>query len=287
MVELETTPETIQRIYKRYEDTVSDWRRPHLGASVIGHPCDRYKWFTFRWAAAPSFPGRLLRLFQTGHREEARVIQDLRDIGIEVYDKMPDSDDDTQIRYESWGGHYAGSLDGIGRGFPEAPVTWHVLEMKTMKTSVFQALSKSCVRDTMPQHYIQMQQYMAWSGLTRAYYFAVCKETDDIYGERVPEDPDMQSRIAINAEIVIFRDRPHPVDDRKFGPTTFECRYCQFRPICWENGCMEHNCRTCMYSRPDRDGLWVCRKKDAYLSTEHQKEGCDDHDQIDIRSDIL
>src|SRR6188472_1125091 len=66
-----------------------DWRRNHLGASIIGHDCDRYLWLSFRWALNPQHEGRLLRLFSRGDREEAWIVQDLRDAGFSVVDRDP------------------------------------------------------------------------------------------------------------------------------------------------------------------------------------------------------
>ena len=59
--------------------------RPHLGASLIGHECDRYLWLTFRWAKLAEFEGRLLRLFDRGNREEPRIHEELRGIGVELH----------------------------------------------------------------------------------------------------------------------------------------------------------------------------------------------------------
>lgn len=58
--------------------------RPHLGGSLIGRPCDRELWYSFRWAAKPSHEARMLRLFARGQREEAQFIRYLRRIGLEV-----------------------------------------------------------------------------------------------------------------------------------------------------------------------------------------------------------
>ena len=63
-----------------------DGPRWHLGASIIGNPCSRYLWFIFRWALHEKFTGRMQRLFNRGHREEARFIEWLRGIGFEVWD---------------------------------------------------------------------------------------------------------------------------------------------------------------------------------------------------------
>jgi hypothetical protein len=50
--------------------------RPHLGASLIGKECARQLWYTFRWVSSTSHRGQLLRLFRTGHLEEARMVSD-------------------------------------------------------------------------------------------------------------------------------------------------------------------------------------------------------------------
>ena len=47
--------------------------------------CDRAIWYAFRWAHPPTaYDGRMLRLFRTGDREEARLIEELRAIGCVV-----------------------------------------------------------------------------------------------------------------------------------------------------------------------------------------------------------
>ena len=63
---------TTAEIYKWYASKPQS-HREHLGASLIGAECDRYLWQSFRWVALPQFEGRILRLFDTGTREEARV----------------------------------------------------------------------------------------------------------------------------------------------------------------------------------------------------------------------
>jgi hypothetical protein len=52
-----------------------DKPRPHMGASILGHACDRWIWLQFRMAVRQQFPGRILRLFRRGHAEEASIIQ--------------------------------------------------------------------------------------------------------------------------------------------------------------------------------------------------------------------
>ena len=80
--------------------------RGHIGASLLGHRCDRYLWLQFRWAAQEKFPGRILRLFRRGQNEEATVLADLKRIGCAL------RPGDGQERV-SFGSHVSGSLDGI------------------------------------------------------------------------------------------------------------------------------------------------------------------------------
>ena len=114
---------TIAAIIDEVHESRIEDPRPHMGASILGHPCDRWLWLSFRWAVIEPFPGRILRLFRRGHNEEASVISDLRSIGVDVRS--------SQHRV-TLGGHVSGSLDGvIESGLPGAEKTRHVLEIKT------------------------------------------------------------------------------------------------------------------------------------------------------------
>lgn len=58
--------------------------RNHLGGSMIGKNCERELMYSFRWSMRPTFDGRMLRLFERGHKEEFRFVNFLRMIGINV-----------------------------------------------------------------------------------------------------------------------------------------------------------------------------------------------------------
>jgi len=69
---------TLDAIYRAYEAKADRTQRGYLGMSTMGNECDRAIWYAFRWAHPPEqLDGRKLRLFQTGHREEARMLDDL------------------------------------------------------------------------------------------------------------------------------------------------------------------------------------------------------------------
>ena len=78
---------TLSAIYAAYEADRGDGFRDHLGASLIGKTCERALWFDFRWVTPAQFPGRILRLFETGQLEEARLVRNLRATGATVLDR--------------------------------------------------------------------------------------------------------------------------------------------------------------------------------------------------------
>ena len=83
----------------------------------------------------------MLRLFETGRLEEERLVRNLRRIGVTVLDVDPETG--RQWHVQAHGGHFGGSLDGVGLGILEAPRTWHVLEFKTHNAKSFAELKRT------------------------------------------------------------------------------------------------------------------------------------------------
>ena len=263
---------TATAIVKWYEAKPQQ-HRPHLGASIIGHKCERYIWLTWRWALKPTFPGRVLRMFDTGSREESRLVAELRGIGAEVWDTNPETGQ--QWRVSAFNGHFSGALDGVAKGLPEAPKTPAVLEFKTHNNKSFNDLVKKRVKESKPQHYAQMTGYMGLMDIDRALYMAVNKDTDDVYVEWVHFDADEFARIMDRARRLIEATTPpwRISTDKDF----FECKYCSFWNHCHGGQVAEANCRTCVHSSPVEDGQWKCSAKNMILAEHEQRRGCDEH----------
>jgi len=256
--------------------------RGYLGASAIGHHCERMLWYDFRLCIARDFPGRLYRLFNTGDREEERMVEELRGIGCEVHDVDENGE---QFGFKDLGGHFSGHCDGTGLGILEAPKTWHVLEFKTHNDKSFKKLQKEGVEKSKPQHYAQMMIYMGQMGLKRALYQAKNKNDDDLYIERIRFDSKVYKRFMAKAERVI-RSSPPPVRcaDR---PDTFACKWCDAYKLCWGTSDVavplpSKTCRTCCHVTPEIDegedyARWSCALHQKDISFEEQQVGCDSH----------
>ena len=268
----ETQHTTAAAIVRWYESKPQE-HRPHMGASLIGHACERSVWLTWRWALKPEFSGRILRLFSTGQREEARLLEELRGIGAQVWDRDPDTGD--QFRVSALNGHFSGSLDGVAKGLPEAPKSTAVLEFKTHSNKSFNDLVKKGVRESKPQHYDQMTVYMGLMEIDRAMYIGVNKDTDDMHTEWVHFDSDRYAVLMARAERLVGMTEPPPriSEDAAY----FTCKMCSFWKHCHNGQAAEANCRTCCYASPVEDAAWRCDKHSKQLTHAEQLAGCKQH----------
>jgi rubrerythrin len=249
------TPETVKRIFAWYQARRKPAHRPHLGGSQIGAECSRALFYQFRWADTPDHDGRVLRLFETGDREERRVIDNLRAIGVTVWDRDPETG--KQIAFTAHGGHFALSLDGVVEGLPESGKP-HTLEIKTMNERNFGTLERDGLQKAKPIYWAQCQIGMHMAGLDRCLFIAVNKNDDSIYAERVKIDHETGAKLLAKAAAIIFAERPPPRINE--DPSFYICRFCDYRHVCHEGKPPEVNCRTCAHSTPEKDGSWSCAK---------------------------
>ncbi|MHA2248607.1 MAG: oxidoreductase [Candidatus Hodarchaeales archaeon] len=269
MVALPTQDLTIAAIYKSYEDReAAQKRRTYLGGSQIGEECRRMLWYSFRWVRRPAFPGRILRLFDTGHREEERIIADLRAVGCEVLDKDPNTDE--QWEYVACEGHLMTHLDGVVLGLLESPKTWHLLECKTSNAKGFTQITKHGCAKAKPVHVAQIQLMMGLAGLKRAAYYVQNKDTDDLHQERIKYDSKAYKALIAKANAIIKAESP----PERIGkdPSFFKCKFCDYSDFCFGKEFPDVNCRTCVHSSPVKDGKWACARE--FVTT---NEGCTEH----------
>ena len=272
---------TAHAVLANIEATQDMAHRPHLGASIIGHACERFLWLTFRWTKAQRWEGRMLRLFEIGRRAELRFVEELRAAGVTVED-MDARGQQYRVSAESCGGHFGGSMDAAAQGVPEAPRAWHVCEFKTHNDKSFRDLQSKGVQKAKPLHYAQMQVYMGLTGMDRALYYAENKNDASLYTERVHFDKDEFKRLLSRAERVIGAAEPAPRISA--DPSWFECKFCHFHPLCHGDEAPQANCRTCAHSTPELNGesRWSCAARQADIDLEQQRTGCRGHRVIPI-----
>lgn len=268
---------TIQTLIDAHHERGQEPPRPHMGASELGHACDRWLWLKFRWAVVEKHSGRLLRLFRRGHMEEATILKDLRAIGLEIRETTG-----SQARVD-FGSHVSGSVDAIvDSGVPEAPKKPHVAEFKTHSKKSFDDVEKNGVEKAKRTHFIQMQTYMHGLGIDRALYVAVCKDDDRIYTERVRYDREVAERaIARGQRLALADEMPPPLST---DPTWYECKWCPAHKVCHEGlgVTAPQSCRSCAHSTAMPDSTWRCERHNADgIPLGFQRTGCADYELHD------
>lgn len=269
---------TVTAIYSWWGGELDRLSR-RLGASQIGRECERELWYSFRWCGSGAkFDGRMKRLFNRGHREEAVFTEELRAIGLQVHDLDPSTGQ--QFEFTACGGHFVAKIDGVGLGVIEAPKTWHVIGYKTINAKGHASLTKDGVQKAKPEHYAQNQIEMRLASLERTLYLSVCKDNDEIHGERIRYDEAYAARLEQKAERVIYS--PEPLSRLSEDAAFWKCKGCHFAVTCHGNKLPKPSCRTCLHATPERDGdgRWSCAKWGSDIPLDAQAEGCEQHRYI-------
>ena len=217
--------------------------RTYLGASRLGHACERALQFEF--AGAPKdegadFSGQTLRIFAIGHQLEDLAIRWLRAAGIDLVTQKRDGG---QFGFSVAGGRIRGHVDGIIADAPAAlgmrvPALW---ECKTMNAKNWRACVKDGVTVSKPVYAAQIAIYQAYMepsvpGISSApsLFTAINKDTAELHHELVPFDADLAQRMSDRAvRILQATDAgellPRIAANRDF----FECRFCAHAERCW------------------------------------------------------
>jgi hypothetical protein len=116
--------------------------------------------------------------------------------------------------------------------------------------------------------------------MTRAFYLAVNKDTDELYSERLRYDRQRAEALFAKAErIITAQEPPARISER---PDWYQCKWCDHHAICHGGQIPDVNCRTCCHATPEitgTDGAWHCAYYDSAISTDTQRAGaaCPNH----------
>jgi len=265
--------------------TYGGWHRSHLGASLIGRECKRYLWYVFRWCLHEKTTGRQQRLFNRGHREEARFIEWLEGIGFKVWfenrDEAPNEKGEyPQYRISDVMGHFGGSLDGIAvlperYGIAE-PV---LLEFKTNGTGAgFNKLAEDGMPIAKPEHFAQTSTYGKKYNFRYCVYLNINKNDDSLHIEVVKLNHNLGEQMIMKAEqIIMSQTAPARLSD---NPTFHKCGYCHMKEVCHKGAVVEVNCRSCAFARPVENAEWFCEVHNAIIPKEYIPQACGNYKAI-------
>lgn len=210
--------------------------REYLGASRLGASCERQ--LQYEYAQAPvdhgkGFSGRLLRIFERGHRTEDMVIRWLRLAGFNL--KTEDTNG-RQFGFSVAGGRLRGHVDGVLVGGPEGfafPALW---ENKCLGAKSWRDVEKRKLTASKPIYAAQIALYQSYLELHEqpALFTAVNADTMEIYAELIPFDAALAQRMSDRAARVISATEAGELLPRSFTESThFECKFCAWADRCW------------------------------------------------------
>ena len=265
--------------------TYDGGHRSHLGASLIGRECKRYLWYVFRWCLHEKTTGRQQRLFNRGHREEARFIEWLEGIGFKVWfenrDEGPNEKGEfPQYRISDVMGHFGGSLDGIAvlperYGIAE-PV---LLEFKTNGTGAgFNKLADDGMPIAKPEHFAQTSTYGKKYNFRYCVYLNINKNDDSLHVEVVKLNHNLGEQMIMKAEqIIMSQTAPARLSD---NPTFHKCGYCHMKEVCHKGAVVEVNCRSCAFARPVENAEWFCEVHNGNIPKDFIAKACPSYKAI-------
>lgn len=265
--------------------TYDGGHRSHLGASLIGRECKRYLWYVFRWCLHEKHSGRQQRLFNRGHREEARFIEWLEGIGFKVWfenrDEAPNEKGEyPQYRISDVMGHFGGSLDGIAvlpeRYGIEEPV---LLEFKTNGTGAgFNKLADDGMPIAKPEHFAQTSTYGKKYNFRYCVYLNINKNDDSLHIEVVKLNHNLGEQMIMKAEqIIMSQTAPARLSD---NPTFHKFGYCHMKDVCHKGAVVEVNCRSCAFARPVENAEWFCEVHNGNIPKDFIAKACPSYKAI-------
>jgi hypothetical protein len=120
---------------------------------------------------------------------------------------------------------------------------------------------------------------MHYEDLPAALYFAVNKNDDELHIEVIEPNLEVAEKYKDRAHRIIYSDLPPKRIDGA-SPAWYICRFCDFKQVCHNGQPKEKNCRTCLHSNPDVNGIWYCARFDVTLDYHAQLRGCQLHKEI-------
>ena len=235
-MQIEIPDLTLQRMYRAVEDSHVDEQRDYLGASIIGHECARYLYYSYNNYPRDPFNAKTLMTFESGHRSEDLAASRLR--ATPKIELITHNDDGEQYGFSDFDGKFKGHYDGAIRGISEAPRAWHIWEHKECNEKKFKEFFnlrnkhgyKMVLKEWNPIYYAQGQVYMHYTNLKRHFTTVSTMGGRDYLSCRMDYHKQHAEEYVRKAQMIIEATKPPQriSDNSDF----FKCKWCDYRKEC-------------------------------------------------------
>ena len=211
-------------IYSKLNNETEEPRH-YIGASSIGHQCERYLWYEFHEPIHKQFSVKQKLTFKIGHYLEKMLIDVLSSIDDVTISKAAPFNDYLKVNSDELE-VFQGHMDGI--------ITFSgisaVLEIKTARDSSFRIFKNKGLYAWSPLYYSQVQSYMGMSEYIHAIVIAINKDTSELQVEHVKYDDIFYSSLVSKAQSII--ESKEPLSRINNSPLFFKCRLCPYKEKC-------------------------------------------------------
>jgi len=207
--------------------------RDYIGASSIGDECSRKLWYKYK-GHKEEFDADTLRRFSDGHDTEAKIINWLRLCdGIELHTH---DENGNQYGFSAFDEKFKGHYDGIIRGIPQSPKTWHIFEVKCVSDKKYNELvklkalnEKAALQQWDAVYYAQGMVYCKQENLTRHLLLCATAGGRKLISVRTNADNEFAKAMEAKAQRIISAKEP---PERIGGPDYYKCKMCGLRDVC-------------------------------------------------------
>lgn len=212
-------------------------RRAYVGASAIGHECERSIQFEYAGAQKEKdFEPNTLRRFDSGHMGEELARAWFIDAGFKLVQRNQRTGE--RFRWTQLDDQASGEPDGVFIDGPEiAGVSYPALwEHKYVGSKTFRDIAKNGLKKARPGYYSQTQINMAYLDLHSgpAIFTVTCGDDGQQVHLLIEFDPEEAQRTSDKFVRIVKATKagellPRPFKDRTF----YICRGCFFAERCW------------------------------------------------------
>lgn len=211
-----------------YNNTIKQDRR-YIGASNLGHICDRKIWLDWKGKvnsqglrSIDEF-GKKQEIFKRGHQFEDEFIQKLQDAGYIVFNR--------QNEFEDKELDLKGHCDGFIYDENNQPL---ILEIKTSKETSFNRVKKHGIKKIYPQYISQVQLYMHYFKIYKCLMIFINKNVDyDRYYEIIEYDANEVEGLLGKAKRIKSYDDQMPAAIGDLENPHFICKMCDYYNFCY------------------------------------------------------
>ncbi len=220
-------------LYKHYVERRQVENRQYLGMSEIGHKCARQIFLSHTGAPQPPMTGEKLRRFRMGHVFEQMVFEWLTEAGFNIVTKDASG---KQFELSTAGGLILGHMDGVITFCPFVPhlILPALWENKALMAKFWNAIVKHGLMKADFSYYVQIQLYMAYSGLRCCLFTAINKDTAEIHHCVIMFDATIAQKFSDRGIDILRALHIGNVPPRISANSDFHiCKICEFHDYCW------------------------------------------------------